>query len=54
MKLSPNGCLIISGILLAKKEQVAKGIIKAGFQQIDEKKDGEWIGMIFTKVVKGK
>ena len=48
-RLSSDGFQILSGIPLGKKKELATGITDAGFKQIDEKTDGEWIGMVFTK-----
>ncbi len=48
-RLSSRGVLILSGILVTQKRQLINGFIDAGFKQVEERTDGEWAGVTFTK-----
>lgn len=44
-RLKEDGRMILSGIPVMRMEELERGIVNEGFELLDKKIDGEWVGM---------
>ncbi|GKS10190.1 50S ribosomal protein L11 methyltransferase [Paenibacillus chitinolyticus] len=47
--LAPGGCYVVSGVILSKQKDVENGLLAAGFEVEDVRRDGEWVVLIARK-----
>lgn len=48
--LLPGGCLLCSGIIRKRRDEVVQGIVSAGFQVVDTRHRGEWMAYTAKKM----